>query len=155
VTQAQPAVSALGADCVRLRAPLREIDLVLSRVAEVWLMSLPRLLRPAHLCVAYPRVVNRLALCWDDQSLTEHLLDDLLIGRRGNRKGFPRPVAEELMRLRRLHDSRREIDAEEAVWERRSLVPSASTVELMRGLQVSEDFIDTLPGELADELFKR
>jgi len=33
--------------------------------------------------------------------------------------------------------------------------PSASSIELMRGVQVSEEFMDTLPGELVDEFFKR
>lgn len=104
----------------------------------------------------YPRVVNRLALCWNDAALTDRLLDDLLIGRRGKRKGFPGPVAEELLRLRRFHDLHREIEAEEAVREHRSLVPSASSLDLMRGLQVSEDeeLLDTIPSALADELFK-
>jgi hypothetical protein len=153
-TEAPPRATATASDHARMRAPLRDVDLVLSRVAEVWLMALPRPLRPAALCSAYPRVVNRLALCWGDPVLTERLLDDLLVGRRGKRKGFPAPVAEELLRLRRFHDHHREDEAEKAVWEHRSPVPSVSSLELVRGLQVSEESIDTLPCELVDELLK-
>ena len=152
VMEGRQAVSATESDYVCQRGPLRDVDLVLSRLAEVWLMALPRSLRPAALCSTYPRVVNRLALCWGDRALTERLLDDLLVGRRGKREGFPAPVAEELLRLRRFHDRNREIEAEELLWERRSLVVhSASSFDLMCGLQVSEESIDTLPCELVDE----
>jgi hypothetical protein len=99
----------------QLRAPLRASDLVLSITAQDWLESLPAPLRPARLCMSYPRVVNRLALCWSDPASTSELLEDLLIGKRGNRKGFPGPVAEELMRLRRFHDSCRKVEVDESV----------------------------------------
>jgi hypothetical protein len=105
-------------DWSRLREPQRPMDSMLSAMAHDWLGSLPGPIRPAELCAAYPRVANRLALCWNDPSLTERLLDDLLIGRRGKRKGFPRPVAEELLRLRRFHDHHRGVDAEQSVWDR-------------------------------------
>jgi len=117
-------VPATDLDDSRSRAPLREADLVLSSVAEKWLMSLPQPLRPAALCATYPRVVNRLALCWADGVLTDRLLEDLLIGRRGKRKGFPAPLAEELMRLRRFHDHYREVEHTPSVWEFRTLAPS-------------------------------
>ena len=32
--------------------------------------------------------------------------------------------------------------------------PSESSFELLRGLYVSEEFVDTIPGALVDELFK-
>jgi hypothetical protein len=124
VPEVPPATPVSESDCVRLRAPLRDVDLVLSSVAEVWLMSLPQPLRPAALCSSYPRVVNRLALCWSDAALTDRLLDELLIGRRGRRKGFPGPVAEELPRLRRFHDHYRYVEIQESVWEFRTLAPS-------------------------------
>jgi hypothetical protein len=108
----------------RLRGPQRPMDAVLSSMARDWLETLPGPMRPAELCAAYPRVANRLALCWNDPALTERLLDDLLIGRRGKRKGFPRPVAEELLRLRRFHDHYRGTDVQETVWEYRMLAVS-------------------------------
>ena len=208
-----PAACVTESDHARLRAPLRAVDLVLSNVAGEWLMSLPRPLRPAGLCVVYPRVVNRLALCWNDRALTDRLLDDLLIGRRGKRKGFPGPVAEELMRLRQFHDHGRAVEVETTpMWEYNSLAvsecdpshdqqepflatisfsnrnaprrtarrlvdahspstvsqqasqviaaakeppASGSSLDLMHGLQVSEEYMDTLPCDLVDEFFKR
>ena len=93
-------------------------------MAHDWLASLPGPMRPAELCAAYPRVANRLALCWNDPALTERLLDDLLIGRRGKRKGFPASVTEELLRLRRFHDYFRGIEAQETAWEYRALALS-------------------------------
>lgn len=72
----------------------------LSSVARVWLTSLPAGLRPAQLCARYPRVANRLALCWPDRGLALRLFDDLLVDRRGGRRGFPAEVKAELVALR-------------------------------------------------------
>lgn len=83
-----------------LREPPTERDMKLTGLALSWLERLPLPLRPVNLCSRYPRVANRLALCWSDAVLCGRLFDDLLVDRRGNRKGFPPPVAEELMRLR-------------------------------------------------------
>lgn len=63
-------------------------------------------LRPHRLCQLYPRVANRLALCWPDWALTERLFEDLMIDKREGRQGFPREVAAELMRLRRFSAER-------------------------------------------------
>jgi hypothetical protein len=63
VSEARSAEPAPKSDHVRLRAPLREVDLILSRAAEVWLMSLPQSLRPAALCSAYPRVAGSARAC--------------------------------------------------------------------------------------------
>jgi hypothetical protein len=114
----RPEGTAKEPDWTRLRGPHRAMDSVLSTIAHDWLETLPEPIRPAELCAAYPRVANRLALCWNDPALTERLLDDLLIGRRGKRKGFPRPVAEELLRLRRVHDHYRGVEVQESVWDR-------------------------------------
>jgi hypothetical protein len=111
-------------DWAHLRGPQRAIDSVLSTIAHDWLEMLPQPLRPTALCLSYPRVANRLALCWNDPSLTERLLDDLLIGRRGKRKGFARPIAEELLRLRRFHDHYRGVEVQDTVWEYRMLAVS-------------------------------
>src|SRR5436309_1234639 len=101
----------------RMRAPQFAHERVLSGWTHSWLQSLPEAVRPLELSVRHPHVVNRLALCWNDPALTERLLDDLLIGRRGKRKGFPKPVAEELLQLRRYHDHYRSVDVQATVWE--------------------------------------
>ena len=63
-------------------------------------------LRPLELCGAYPRVANRIALCWNDLALVDAVFNELLLDRRGGRAGFPSPVAVELLRLHALHERR-------------------------------------------------
>lgn len=79
-----------------------ERDQSLSFVALGWQEKFAPADRPTNLCTLYPRVANRLALCWPDVALTLHLLEGLLVDKRGKRQGFPSPVAAELIRLRRL-----------------------------------------------------
>lgn len=71
-------------------------DQTLTSLAASWLYSLPGDVRPTALCDRYPRIANRLALCWADPVLTARILDDLLNDKRGGRKGFPGDVAKEL-----------------------------------------------------------
>jgi hypothetical protein len=77
-------------------------DKSLSSLAQAWRDQLPAGLRPDALCESYPRVANRVALCWPDPALVMTLIDDLLDNRRGARKGFPQAVQRELGRLRDL-----------------------------------------------------
>ena len=72
---------------------------MLSSTATTWLQSLPPALRPHELCRTYPRLANRLALCWNELPLIEAVFNELLVDRRGGRIGFPVPVAAELLRL--------------------------------------------------------
>jgi len=116
--------TATDSDWVHLRAPRRATDMVLSSTAREWLETLPEATRPMQLCTAYPRVANRLARCWNDPASTGQLFDDLLIGKRGKRKGFPGPVAAELLRLRRYHDDYRRVEVERTVWDHRTLAAS-------------------------------
>lgn len=82
------------------RQPSNRRDLTLSSVATAWLIQFAPAQRPSNLCALYPRVANRLALCWPDTELKRRLLDSLLVDQRGKRQGFPGPVADELRRLR-------------------------------------------------------
>ena len=54
----------------------------------------------------YPRLANRLALCWDDAALAARVLDNLVVDKRRNRAGFPPEVSQELIHLRLLRPSR-------------------------------------------------
>jgi hypothetical protein len=81
------------------RAPLREIDRNLAMDTRLWLLRLPPKLRPVTLADAYPRVANRLARDWSDNFMLEVCFEDLLIDRRGGRRGFPPAVVRELKRL--------------------------------------------------------
>ena len=82
------------------RVPERPQDRVLSDCGVSWARGLPATARPNSLMQTYPRLANRLALCWADPALAKLLLDELFADRRGGRKGFPRAVASELQGLR-------------------------------------------------------
>ena len=85
---------------VARRRPPRLTDQGLTDVTRTWLQRLPPGRRPVRLATRFPRVANRVALCWADTALAEQVLDDLLVDRRGGRRGFPLRVARELQRLR-------------------------------------------------------
>lgn len=92
--------SRIGDDFGAMRAPLRPQDLALTELARAWMDALPAKVRPAALAAQYPRVVNRVALCWRDPALTRQVFDSLLVDRRGRRRGFPAAVRDELLALR-------------------------------------------------------
>lgn len=69
-----------------------------------WIASLPRELRPLALLQKYPRIANMLAQSWHDPAAFREYMFDLLIDRRGRRKGFPQDVRSELLRLRAYFD---------------------------------------------------
>ncbi|MDO8419602.1 MAG: hypothetical protein Q7S90_06145, partial [Rubrivivax sp.] len=72
----------------RARRPDRDCDQVLDDTARHWLRRLPPRRRPRQLCLAHPRVANRIAWCWHDEALRVQVLEDLLHDRRGGRRGF-------------------------------------------------------------------
>lgn len=82
-----------------LRSSRNPRDRALTPLAEAWRDRLSQRLPTRTLCEHYPRIANRLALCWSDRMLTRQLLDQLLHDRRGGRKGFPAPVRAELVAL--------------------------------------------------------
>ena len=86
-----------------VRQPSTERDNSLSSIAADWMARFDPADRPVQLCLRYPRVANRLALCWPDAVLTQRLFESLLVDRRGTRQGFPAPVKLELLRLSRGH----------------------------------------------------
>ncbi len=50
----------------------------------------------------FPHVLNRISANWEDPPATAELIDDLLVDRRGGRRGFPADVLAELLTIRRL-----------------------------------------------------
>jgi hypothetical protein len=86
----------------RVREQPRPQDLVLSPLAKTWCESLHQQHQPTQLCALFPRVANRLALCWNDSALASRILDDLVVDKRRNRAGFPPEVSQELIQLRLL-----------------------------------------------------
>ena len=81
-------------------------DNTLSRLVPRWMESLPSEVRPRYLCKRFPRIANRLALCWADAALTVRLIDDFLSDKRGTRLGFPSEATTELSSLRQAAFSR-------------------------------------------------
>jgi hypothetical protein len=82
------------------RAPPNPRDANLSALAAAWCVQFDPDMRPVTLCRRYPRVANRLALCWEDGALTGRIFQELMVDRRGNRRGFPPEVQRELHALR-------------------------------------------------------
>jgi len=107
----------------RWRTPERDQDRALSSTAVAWLKTLPEGARPANLAECHPRVLNRIALCWNDPVLTARLFNELLLDKRGQRRGFARPVADDLMRLRVYHGKLFALESA-AVWQLQSVALS-------------------------------
>ena len=78
----------------------------LSPDTHAWVRSLPRHVLPFELCIAYPRIANRMARCWNYHELLESLFLELLVDHRGGRKGFPFHIANEILRLHSFHEDR-------------------------------------------------
>ena len=76
--------------------------MTLSMLVASWVDSLTPESRPHGLCTQFPRIANRLALCWSDPVLSKLLLDDFFTDKRGSRRGFPPKVLKELTQLRQL-----------------------------------------------------
>ena len=65
-----------------------------------WAARLPEPVRPYALMQQYPRVADRLAAAAASPASLTECLADLLIDRRGGRRGFPGAAAQDLLRLR-------------------------------------------------------
>ncbi len=50
----------------------------------------------------FPHVLNQLSAVWGDLPVAAELIDDLLVDRRGGRRGFPADVLAELLTVRRV-----------------------------------------------------
>jgi len=68
--------------------------------SEEWIDLLPPAAFPGALATHYPRIVNLIAILWNDHTGCFLYFDDLLIDRRGGRHGFPDVVKRDLLRLR-------------------------------------------------------
>lgn len=82
------------------RAPTPDWDIGLIPHAQRWFERLPEDVRPTQLCLAFPRIGNRISLLWPSASLVDGYFEDLLVDKRGGRRGFPTGITQELARLR-------------------------------------------------------
>ena len=76
----------------------------LLRPTANWASALPREVVPPALLSKFPRICNLLAVLWQDPGSLRRYLDDLLVDKRGNRKGFPIEILRELFALRAYYD---------------------------------------------------
>jgi hypothetical protein len=67
--------------------------------SKEWLDQLPLEVFPRALAMQYARIVNLIALRWNDRSECAGYFKDLLFDRRGGRQGFPGPVRRDLLNL--------------------------------------------------------
>jgi hypothetical protein len=74
-------------------------------VTWAWAARLPPHVRPMQLLHQYPRVANALAASWAEPHSFRACLYELLVDRRGNRRGFPQRVQAELLALRAYFES--------------------------------------------------
>ena len=100
-----------------VRRPERACDGALTGTARLWLRRLPARRRPLRLCVNHPRVANRIAWCWHDVGLSNQLLEDLLLDRRGGRRGFGAAIDRELKRLQEFNALQRVDPPPAGLWE--------------------------------------
>jgi hypothetical protein len=94
-------------------APTRQApspyDRSLSLAAVAWLRELPPELAPLTLAHQFPRIVNRLSRFWDSPQMIDECFRELLVDKRGKRKGFSTKILDEISALaeyyRALHKS--------------------------------------------------
>jgi hypothetical protein len=73
---------------------------VLLDATVAWMAELPYAVRPGELAQRFPRIANSIAALWRRVARCEEYLDALVVDERGDRKGFPPVVAQELTALR-------------------------------------------------------
>jgi len=71
---------------------------ILGRTVD-WILNLAPEARPTHLADLIPRIANDLAERWSDPIAAGEYVTDLLIDRRGDRRGFPPEIKKELVML--------------------------------------------------------
>jgi hypothetical protein len=88
------------------RAAPMDDDRVMQSHTHAWLRSIPNGVHPKQLCRHYPRIANRIAVNWQHLHVLDRLLTDLMIDKRGDRKGFPPRIRQEIERLYGYHAKR-------------------------------------------------
>ena len=92
---------------VARRRPRVATDRALAGTTIDWLLRLPEAVRPRQLCERFPRLANQIADAWFERDRCVASLDDLLIDRRGGRRGLPYDLRVEVQTLREFLSSGR------------------------------------------------
>jgi hypothetical protein len=69
-----------------------------------WIASLPPRVQPHALAASYARIANLVCSTWYDKPALDKYFEELLIGSRPGRKGFPPAVLRDLHTLRAYHE---------------------------------------------------
>ena len=80
-----------------------DVDRILLSTTHLWLRTIPSSLLPKHLCHHHPHLANRFAQVWGDREWMAAMIDELLIDRRGGRRGLSARVRLEIEQLERFH----------------------------------------------------
>lgn len=88
----------LDTDFAALRRPATAERLTVE--ATRWLTELPLSARPEQLARKFPRIANAISRQWRNPGPCLDYLDELLIDKRGNRRGFPLDILLELGALK-------------------------------------------------------
>jgi hypothetical protein len=81
------------------RRPPLPTDHAMGGHAVDWILSLPVEIRPLKVADAIPRIANELAEHWSDADRATAFVNDLLVERRGGRRGFAAEIKKELVVL--------------------------------------------------------
>ena len=73
---------------------------LLLEATTLWIAGLPDGVRPVELARQFPLIANGIGELWPHVARCEEYLASLVVDLRGNRKGFPLEVVQELTRLR-------------------------------------------------------
>ena len=76
----------------------RPVEHILPATAR-WLRLLPPDVYPGALVAQYPRIVNLIAMQWNDREACPAFFNTLLVDKRGGRKGFSDAVKGDLLKL--------------------------------------------------------
>ena len=85
--------------------PRRRAPAALASAAVTWMQQLPPRVQPSRTADRFPHIVNSFADCWSAPQRCRDYFEQLLIDRRGERLGFPKPIASELAALKDYYDS--------------------------------------------------
>lgn len=78
---------------------------VLQPETSAWLSKLPESARPSLLSTDFARIANALHEQWSRPQACLHYFDDLLVDKRGGRRGFPASIVSELSTLKNYYES--------------------------------------------------
>jgi hypothetical protein len=89
---------------VRNRRRLQPLNQLLPATAK-WAGTLPAGVQPLALLQRLPRIANAISRSWRDPVALRSYMDELLVDRRGGRRGLPPDIHNELLTLRQFHDA--------------------------------------------------